>query len=84
MRLRLGDILRERGLKPARLYEQAVAMGLPLNRSVIYRLAAGQWKQLDGDRLEMLCAVLDLADPGELFEREPARLEQLKLKGAAA
>jgi DNA-binding Xre family transcriptional regulator len=78
MRFRLGEILKERGIRPARLHEQAEAKGIPLGRGVIYRLARGEWKQLDGDTLEMLCEVLELPDPGPLFQREPERLRELR------
>ncbi len=70
MRLRLPELLEERGLTP---HAAAVQSGGRLSRATLYRLSRnrGRVKSFDADLLEALCDVLGVS-PGELLEREPA------------
>jgi DNA-binding Xre family transcriptional regulator len=61
MRLRVGEILREKGMTA---YGLSKASGLEL--SATYRLAKDQWVQLPRETLIALCDALQVG-PGELF-----------------
>lgn len=69
MRLRLPELLDERGMTP---YALARASGGRIDMSQAYRLtrSRGQVRYLDTRLLEALCDVLEVK-PGELLERTP-------------
>ena len=71
MRLRLPELLEERGLTA---HAVAVRSKGRINRATLYRIvrANGRVRLLDMDLLEELCAVLDV-EPSELLERDKKR-----------
>lgn len=75
MRLRVPELLEERGLTA---YALAKASDGRLSQSTAHRLARGEWKCLSSDVLEALCDVLEIDDPGPLFERDAARRRRAK------
>ena len=68
MRLRIPELLTERGLTPYHLSKRA---GGRISLSTAYRLARlkGRVKTFDAELMEVLCDVLGVG-PGELFERD--------------
>jgi DNA-binding Xre family transcriptional regulator len=70
MRLRVSDLLSARGWTAYELSKRSKGR---ISMSAAYRLAGDEWKCLSADVLEGLCDVLELDDPGELFEREKRR-----------
>jgi len=74
MRLRVAEILAERGMTTYRL---AQASGGRISLTTAYRLAKDRWVCLPRDVLDALCDVLSVS-PGELFEREKARKGKAK------
>lgn len=71
MRLRFPELLDERELTP---YALTKASDGRISMSLAYRLYRdrGRFKCLTPAMLDALCRVLEV-EPGELFEREPAR-----------
>ena len=69
MRLRLPELLTEHEVTAYTLAQRSRGRISP---STLYRLvrSRGRVRYLDGDLLDALCDVLDLA-PGDLLEREP-------------
>jgi DNA-binding Xre family transcriptional regulator len=67
MRLRVADLLAERGMTA---YQLAKASGDRLSLSTCYRLARGEADSISTSTVEALCDVLGIKDPGPLFERE--------------
>jgi DNA-binding Xre family transcriptional regulator len=67
MRLRVSDLLAERQMTA---YELAKRSGGRIGISTAYRLARGEWKALSETVLDALCDVLEIDDPGPLFERQ--------------
>lgn len=70
MKLRVKELLDERGLTA---YELAKRSGGRLSESAAYRLARNEWRQLSSVAIDVLCDVLEIRDPGPLFEREAKR-----------
>ena len=68
MRLRLRELLAEHDMTA---YQLAQRLEGRVNRSTVYRLAAGDVVQVPLDVLEALCDVFDITgkDVGILFER---------------
>jgi DNA-binding Xre family transcriptional regulator len=68
VRLRIAELLEERGLTPYYLSKQSAGR---ISLSTAYRLLRlhGVLKSFDADVLDALCDVLAV-EPGELFERE--------------
>jgi DNA-binding Xre family transcriptional regulator len=71
MRLRLPELLEERGLTA---HSAALHSRGRINRATLYRLvrSEGRVRLLDTELLEALCDLLDVG-PGELLEREGRR-----------
>jgi DNA-binding Xre family transcriptional regulator len=69
MRLRVGEILRERGMTA---YALSKASGGRIELSAAYRLSKDQWVQLPRDTLTALCDALEIG-PGDLFEFTPEK-----------
>lgn len=67
MRLRVGELLQERGLTAYQLAKQS---GGRISMTVAYRLARGEWKALSETVLDALCDVFEIDDPGPLFARD--------------
>ena len=79
VRLRIAELLRQRGLKP---YDLITGAGFSPHAS--YKLASedGRFERIGADTIDRLCAFFDVA-PGELFAREPeagARRRQARLR----
>lgn len=76
MRLRIPELLDRAQLSPYALARQS---GGRISMSTAYRLAKlkGKVQNFDADMLEALCDVLGV-EPGELFEREPAKRKRAK------
>ena len=69
MRLRVGEILAERGMTA---YGLSKASGGRIELSAAYRLANDRWAQLPRETLTALCDTLEV-EPGELFEFTPEK-----------
>ncbi len=71
MRIRLPELLKERGLTA---YGLAAASKGRIDMSTLYRLtrAKGHVRYLDSQLLDALCDTLDV-EPGELLERKASR-----------
>ncbi len=71
MRLRLPELLEERGLTAYQLAKQSEGR---IDVSTLYRLTRnrGRVAMISAELLESLCDVLDVG-PGELLEREAKR-----------
>ncbi|HEY4303019.1 MAG TPA: helix-turn-helix transcriptional regulator [Gemmatimonadaceae bacterium] len=69
MRLRVPELLAEKGMTA---YELAKRSGDRISLSAAYRLARGEWRAISSDVLDALCDVLEIDDPGPLFERDDA------------
>lgn len=71
MRLRLPELLEERGLSAYRLSKESDGR---ISMSTAYRLTKlnGRVKNFDADMLEALCDVLK-CEPGDLLERDRKR-----------
>ncbi len=71
MRLRLPELLEQRGLSPYALSKQSKGR---ISMSTAYRLAKlkGRVATFDAELLEALCAVLN-CEPGDLLQREVKR-----------
>jgi DNA-binding Xre family transcriptional regulator len=71
MRLRLPEILEERGLTP---YAVAKASNGRIDQSTLYRLQRkrGRVEFFSAELLEALCDVLE-CEPADILEREPKR-----------
>jgi DNA-binding Xre family transcriptional regulator len=67
VRLRVAELLRQRGLKP---YDLITGAGFSPHAS--YKLASedGRFERIGADTIDRLCAFFDVT-PGELFERIP-------------
>jgi putative transcriptional regulator len=67
VRLRIGKLLRERGMTA-----YGLAKGAKLSTTVAYRLAGegGRVRRLDTRTIDKLCRVLN-CQPGDLFEYQP-------------
>jgi DNA-binding Xre family transcriptional regulator len=70
MRLRLPELLEERGLTA---YQLVKASDGRISMSTAYRIArmGGRLQSFDAELLEALCDALGV-EPGELFERDAA------------
>jgi DNA-binding Xre family transcriptional regulator len=66
MRLRVGEILRERGTTA---YALAKASNGVISLNTAYRLSTGEFKTISARVLETLCNILEV-EPAELFRRE--------------
>lgn len=75
MKLRVPELLEERGLTA---YALAKASDGRLSLSTAHRLARGEWKCLSAEVLEALCEVLEIDDPGPLFERDAGKRRRAK------
>lgn len=69
MRLRVGEILAERGMTA---YGLSKASGKRIELSAAYRLAKDQWTQMPRETLIALCDALEV-EPGDLFVYQPKR-----------
>lgn len=67
VRLRVAELLRQRGLKP---YDLITGAGFSPHAS--YKLASedGRFERIGADTIDRLCAFFSVA-PGELFDRAP-------------
>ena len=65
VRLRVAELLRERGLKP---YDLITGAGFSPNAS--YKLAGGEFERINADTIDRLCEFFKVS-PGELIERTP-------------
>lgn len=72
MRLRLPELLEARGWTPYRLSRETAGR---ISMTTAYRLAesGGAFEKVTAELLEELCDVFGVT-PGELFERDPARV----------
>lgn len=70
MRLRVRELLAERGISA---YELAKRSKGRISESTAYRLARNEWRQLSSGVMDALVDVLEIKDPGPLFEREPRK-----------
>ena len=70
MKLRVRELLAERGITA---YELAKRSKGRISESTAYRLARNEWRQLSSGVMDALCDVLEIKDPGPLFERERAK-----------
>lgn len=64
VRVRLADILAERGMKQKELAEK-----VKLSENAVSKLVTGRPRQIRLDTIERLCESLEIM-PGELFEME--------------
>lgn len=69
MRLRVGELLAERGMTAYGLHKASSGR---LSLSSAARLARGEWKCLSAEVLDALCDVLQV-EPGDLLERDRRR-----------
>jgi DNA-binding Xre family transcriptional regulator len=71
MRLRLPELLNERGMSAYALSKQSKGR---ISMSTAYRMArlSGRVQNFDAELLEALCDVLSV-EPGELLERDSAK-----------
>lgn len=71
MRLKLPELLNERGLSP---YALSKGSGGRISMSTAYRLVKlnGRVQNFDAEMLEALCDVLKV-DPGQLMERDKSK-----------
>ena len=71
MRLRIPELLTEKGISPYRL---SLKSGDRISMSTAYRLKRerGKLQSFKSDMLDALCDVLEVA-PGELWERDTKR-----------
>jgi DNA-binding Xre family transcriptional regulator len=69
VRLRIPELLEEAGLTPYHLSKQS---GGRISLSTAYRLVRlqGRVRRFEADMLEVLCDVLEIKEPGKLFELE--------------
>jgi DNA-binding Xre family transcriptional regulator len=76
MRIRLPELLEERGLSPYALSKQSQGR---ISMSNAYRLVRlrGRVQNFDADMLEALCDVLAIG-PGDLFERGETKPKRKK------
>ena len=77
MRLRIPELMKERGLATA--YALAQLSGGKVNMTTAYRLTrqGGKVTMIEMRLLEALCDTFGV-EPGELFERDPSRKSGMK------
>ncbi len=72
MKLRVGELLQERGMTA---YGLAKASDGAISLSVAYRLADDTWEQIPRDTLTALCDALSVT-PADLFAYQPKRSQR--------
>lgn len=70
MRLRVPELLAERGMTAYRLSKES---GGRISLTAAYRLARGEFAAVSAEVLDALCDVFEIDDPGPLFERKGRR-----------
>ena len=75
MRLRVAELLAERGMTPYALHKASAGR---ISLSAAYRLASGEFRAVSATVLDALCDVFGIEDPGPLFVRDRAPTRGLK------
>lgn len=73
MRLRVPELLAERGMTAYRLSKES---GGRISLTAAYRLARGEFAAVSAEVLDALCDVFEIDDPGPLFERPKKKAER--------
>lgn len=70
MRLRVRELLADRGMTPYGLHKASSGR---ISLSTAYRLAKGNFRSVSATVLDALCDVFEIDDPGPLFARTARR-----------